>query len=358
MAKHKVSDFADIQSKLSDWFVAKLPERKNLVVEDFNFPENTGESNVTLIVKVNWTAGAGRGFGRFVVRILPEGEKVFNDYDLALQYHMMEAMAANDIPVPPLLALEEDSSIIGGPFYVMNFVDGQIPSDNPPMHMVGWLTEVTEEQRASIWWSGLENMAKIHRLDLDSVTLPDLSRPDRGASYIEQQVKMYEDMTVGRVAEVCNPVILDALKWCRDNMPADENIRLCWGDARPANQIYRDYKSVAVLDWEMACLCNPLLDATWWYWMDYCLSTSLGIPRLPGFGDREETLQRWQELTGYSLDNVAWYELFALVRYTIIMERVFNRMESQGEERMDNLWVPTLTELYEKAQAAITAEQG
>lgn len=352
MAKHTITDLDNVQHKLTDWFKQKLSQRDDLVLEAFSFPENTGESNVTLVVDVNWNESGERVEDKFVVRLLPEGAKVFNDYNLELQYQMLTALVATDVPVPPLLGYEGDSSVVGGPFYVMHFVAGQIPSDNPPMHMTGWLTEVEPEQRARLWWSGVEGMAGIHRLSLDSIELPDLSHPERGASFIEQQIRMYEDLVNDEVKADCDPAILQALSWCRANMPDDSNVRLCWGDARPANMIFRDYDCIAVLDWEMATLCNPLLDLAWWVWMDYCLSTSLGIPRLEGFPERDETLHRWQQLTNYSLDGLPFYELFAVVRYAIIMERVFARMVAKGEQRMDNFVVPIVKELHDKARAS------
>lgn len=349
MAKHDISGLDRIEHKLSQWLREKLSDKPQLEIADFVFPEATGESNVTLIVSASWDGTSGREEGKFVVRIQPQGEKVFNDYNLALQYQLMAMLAPTEVPVPPLLALETDTAVIGSTFYVMHHVDGLIPSDRPPMHMAGWVTEVTPEQRASMWWAGVDAMIALHRLDTADFSLPEgLPGTKEGESAISCQIAMYEALLQGPVAQACEDDLPEIMAWCRENMPADSNLRLCWGDARPANIIYKDFSVAAVLDWEMATVCNPLLDLAWWIWMDVCLSTALGIERLDGFPTREETIAHWQRHTGYAIDDLPYYELFAVLRYTIIMERIFVREEARSGERLPNMWMPLLREIYQK----------
>lgn len=358
MAKHDVSDLEQIERSLRTWLIAKLAPKHDVQIANFVFPEATGESNVTLIVQASWLDEMGsRESSKFVVRILPEGEKIFNEYDLALQYQMMSLLAPTKVLVPMLLALEEDTSVIGSTFYVMHHVEGQIPADRPPMHLEGWVATAAPSEREQMWWSGVEAMAELHKLNPADFDVPNgLSHPERGSSAIAQQVAMYEQLVEGPVKAVCEPELIEILAWCRKNMPDDSNLRFCWGDSRPANIIYKDFKVAAVLDWEMATLCNPLLDLAWWIWMDRCLSTALGIPRLEGFPEREETIQRWQDLTGYPVTNLAYYELFAVLRYTIIMERVFVREFAKSGERLPNFWMSLLRELFERVRIGESPE--
>ena len=77
-----------------------------------------------------------------------------------------------------------------------------------------------------------------------------------------------------------------------------------WCGVTPAlsNVIFRDFEVVAVLDWEMATVCDPLLDLGWWIFADNTLTVGSGYARLPGFESRDETAARWSQLTGRSTD--------------------------------------------------------
>lgn len=350
MAKHDIADLDRVEHKLSQWLQEKLNHHDDVEIADFVFPEATGESNVTLIVSASWRTPAGnREQTKFVVRIQPQGEKVFNDYDLQLQYQLMALLAPTAVPVPALLALETDQHVIGSTFYVMYHVDGLIPSDRPPMHMAGWVTEATVGQRQTMWWNGVDAMIALHKLNPGDFSLPSgLADLNDEPSAISRQLSMYEALIEGPVAAACDDDLPEILAWARDHMPADSNLRLCWGDARPANVIYKDFEVAAVLDWEMATVCNPLLDLAWWFWMDVCLSTAIGIERLAGFPSREETIAYWQQQTGYAIDDLPYYEFFAVLRYTIIMERIFVREEARSGERLPNMWMPLLRDIYQK----------
>ena len=97
---------------------------------------------------------------------------------------------------------------------------------------------------------------------------------------------------------------------------------LTWGDARLSNLIYQDFQVAAVLDWEMASLCDPLLDLGWWLFADDALTRGSGCERLPGFPSRADTAERWSELTGRSAAALGYYELLAGFRFTVIMARL------------------------------------
>ena len=83
---------------------------------------------------------------------------------------------------------------------------------------------------------------------------------------------------------------------------------------------------IAILDWEMANISDLLADLTWWVWVDRCNSEGLGFQRLGGLPDPAEIYADWHERTGRSIDNIAWFELFAVVRYAIILELKFKAM--------------------------------
>ena len=73
-----------------------------------------------------------------------------------------------------------------------------------------------------------------------------------------------------------------------------------------------DFQLVVVMDWELVSLGTPIMDLGWWLFFDDVHSETL--PRLQGLGNRQETIERWEQGTGLSADGVEWYEILAAVR--------------------------------------------
>ena len=118
------------------------------------------------------------------------------------------------------------------------------------------------------------------------------------------------------------PLLAAAQRWLQAHQPPDEHVALCWGDSRPGNQIFRGTQCVAVIDWEMARLGDPVQDLAWWIVLDRCFSEGLGCERLAGFPDRAVTIARWEQLVGRPARHVEYYEVLGLYKFTAIMARV------------------------------------
>jgi aminoglycoside phosphotransferase (APT) family kinase protein len=256
---------------------------------------------------------------------------------------------------------EEDGSLFGGPFYVMDHVAGEIPTDNPPYHGEGWLVEQTPERRRTIWLNGVATMAKIHRLDHRDFDLAFLDEPDLGATPIEQHLNLYERHIDWGLERHRFPLLDTALGWLRDNLLADEPTGLTWGDARISNLIFQGSECVAVLDWEMARLGNPLQDVALWVVMDKCLSEGIGVPRLEGLPDEAETMSHWERVSGHRADarSLLFYKIFAAFCFTFVMARVMTRekqkgtMPAESTYDVDNLASQALVGLLEEAGGSV-----
>ena len=327
--------------RLTDWFSARLPEAESIRVSALTGPGATGFSSDTLMFDLD-TRERGREVHRpLVVRIQPTGFQVFPEYDMGRQFGIQQALAPTAVPTARMHWSEEDAAVLGAPFYVMERVEGRIPSDNPPYHMGGWMTEIQPEERASIWWSGLEVLARIHGLDWEALGLGHLARPGgaersaegpgRGASPLERHLDDYSAFLAwawdGKPHTTCTP----ALEWLYQNRPQEpERLVLCWGDARIGNMIFRDNRCVAVLDWEIATLGSPEEDLAWWLYLDRHHSEGVGVPQLPGFPSREETVARYEEWSGHRVRHLDYYERFAALRFSVIMARLARQMQAYG----------------------------
>ncbi len=326
MPPPKTRDLDLTRRQLCEWLGGKLPGACNLRISGLKGPSETGFSSDTLMFDAEWTDGGPRR-ERLVARFKPSGFTVFPTYDMLMQYRVMKILGGTDVPVPRMRWLEEDEGLLGAPFYVMDRVDGRVPTDNPPYHSGGWIPDLAPREREALWWSGFETMARVHRLDWRALGFGFLDKPARGATPLAQQLHEYDEYFSWGMDRSRHPLIERAQRWLHANQPSHEPVALCWGDSRPGNQIFNGTRCVAVLDWEMARIGDPVQDLAWWITLDRCFSEGLGIERLPGFPDRQATIARWEQLVGRGARHLAYYEMLGLYKFAIIMSRVILQMK-------------------------------
>jgi aminoglycoside phosphotransferase (APT) family kinase protein len=303
----------------------------DVCVGAIEIPAATGFSNETVLFDATWADGAEAH--RLVVRIAPQAYQVFFETNFESQFRVMDALGDHsDVPIPTMLWFEADPGWFGSPFWIMERVDGQVPSDAPPYATAGWLHDSSPAQQAQAWWSGIEAMAAVHRVDWRAAGLDFLADPSRGATGLEQQLQYYEEYLDWAEDEGPHPGARAALARLRAEMPAPppQGDALVWGDSRLSNQIYVDHRVVAVLDWEMVALGDPRIDLGWWLFCDESLSTGSGVPRLPGFPTRDATAARWAELTGRAADDLHYFLIFAGLRFTVVMLRLGTLLPAMG----------------------------
>jgi aminoglycoside phosphotransferase (APT) family kinase protein/putative sterol carrier protein len=297
-----------------------------------------GISNETFLVDATSAAGVER----LVVRVAPTDFLVFPEYDLGRQVQVMRALAGSGVPVPEVLWLEEDARHLGAPFYVMRRIDGEVPSEVPPYHTFGWCLDATPARRAALWWNGIATLARIHAVDWRARGLAFLGEPG-GTAPLDAQLAWWEGY-LRWVGGPPQPVLEAGLAWLRANRYAPRRVALCWGDARLPNLVFREDAVAGVLDWEMAFLGDPEADLGWWIFMDWATSEGYGFPRLDGFPGPEETIARYESLAGAPVEHARWQEIFAALRFGIIMARIATRLKEIG--------APTPTEHFETDNVA------
>jgi aminoglycoside phosphotransferase (APT) family kinase protein len=220
----------------------------------------------------------------------------------------------------------------------MDRVEGSVPTDRPPYHQGGWVFDLPPAQRGELWWSGLEAMARVHRVDWEDPAFDFLPRPPSGVSPIQNELTYYDDFLAWGTDRTKAPLLDRALGWLRDHAPSDEPMGVCWGDSRLANQIFRDRRCIAVIDWEMVFLGNPVADLAWWTTLDRCFSEGIGVPRAEGFPGKAETVARWEELVGRPAEHMPYYEVFAAFRFAVIMARIGGQMKYYEILPADHEW--------------------
>lgn len=305
-------DVEQSRKALAAWLAEKVGAEVEL--GDFAGPGATGFSNETIIVEARY----GGTTDTLVVRVAPTGYTLFPDAAFEAQHRILVTMATQTaVPVPAVRWYETDPSVLGAPFFVMAFVDGVIPEDNPPYTMGGWLKESSPEVQERVFWGAIDTIAEISALDPASLDLPPLlTGLDAQLDYYERflsSVETTEELTVAR----------RALAWLKDNKPEDDGTVFCWGDSRIGNVMFTpEGERLAVVDWEMAVLGSPSQDLAWAWFLDRHHSEGMNEPRLPGFPSKEAMIARFEQRSGRSARAFDYYELFAGFRFCVIMGRL------------------------------------
>ncbi len=344
---------AELKSRLFPWLARKMPHAENLCIADIQKP-GMGISSETYLVDLAYEAAGQRRTEGMVLRTAPQESKVFPEYDLGLQFRIMHLLKDTNVPVARMHWLEEDPSILGAPFFLMERLEGEVPQDYPPYHGSGMFFDATPEERARMWWGGLEAMVKVHKLDWKGLGMSFLGVPKSGTDSVDRQLaywNRYFDWLKDDPAE-SHPTLEASLAWLDENRYAPERVTLCWGDSRMGNVLYRreDRHVVAVMDWEMAFLGDPEADLSWYILLDWQHSAGAGLPRCEGTPEYEETIRRYEELTGWKVKNLLFNEVFSAVRYGMILACVLKNFKRQGipiEEDMilNNVCTQRLSEL-------------
>jgi aminoglycoside phosphotransferase (APT) family kinase protein len=322
-------DLEHTRARLTEWLTRRFPGSTDLEISSLRAPADTGFSSDTLLFDLERTQQGERRSEGLVMRIQPRGFNVFPSYDLSIQYRVMDALAETDAPVPRMVAAEWGEETLGAPFYLMERLEGWVPSDSPPMHVAGRIAEdLSPAEREAVWWSGLDAMARVHRVDPLALGLGFLDEPERGATPLEQQLHYYDAFFSWGVGDRARyPLIARALAWLRERRPEEGSARLCWGDSRLANQIFSGLECIGLLDWEMVRLGDPVQDLAWWVSTDRCFSEGLDAPRLQGLPDRAATVARWEQRTERRAEHLDYYEVLALMRFSVVMARVALQMK-------------------------------
>jgi aminoglycoside phosphotransferase (APT) family kinase protein/putative sterol carrier protein len=322
-----------IVPSLIPWLTKHMPDARNMDISDLQKP-SMGLSNETYLFNLSWDEQGGRRSRPMVLRMAPQDHKVFPDYHLDHQYLIMKALRNTGVPVPEMYWHEEKSGIMGAPFYLMERLYGQLPQDYPSYHGSGMMFEASPDERAKMWWGSLETLAKVHMLDWKSLGLEFLGVPGGGPDPINKQL-LYWDRYFEWIRDEKTeryPLLEKAMQWLRENVYQPERVCLCWGDARIGNTLYRvpDHRVIAALDWEMAFLGDPIADLSWFIFLDRYLSLEYGIARLEGLPTPDETIRRYEDLTGWKVKNFTYNEVFGAMRFGMILVSVMKKMKNMG----------------------------
>lgn len=328
-------DEATTAEALTGWLAGQLPDAKDVSVTDLVVPQSAGMSMTTILFNAAWTEQGTPVTLALVARVAPSEPGVFMDPDLGKEFALMTILGENtSLAVPKARWHESDRSVLGAEFIVVDRAYGEVPADDPPYVLEGWVLDLQPSRRSALYDRAIDVVSTVQSVDWQTLGLGRLlDRPQYGAPGLEQQIG-YWDTVYGWACRGgrSSPTVDAALGWAKANKPEGEELVLNWGDARIGNIMFApgDLAVAAVLDWEMAAIASPEMELGWLTMMIRYYSEGIGVPIPEGMPTVAEVVEAWERATGRTARHLAYYEAFALLRMSILMVRAGNMLIAAG----------------------------
>jgi aminoglycoside phosphotransferase (APT) family kinase protein len=273
-----------------------------------------GKSNLTYLVT--------DGTEEWVLRRPPLWHVLDTAHDMRREFTVMRALAGSPVPVPRMVSLCTDESVLGAPFYLMEHVPGTVLRD-PAL-----LEDLGPERLCTLVLATVDVLAALHAVDCAAVGLADFGRPQ---GFNERQVRRWRrQLDDSHSRDV--PGIDELHRRLAGDIPEGRDATVLHGDFRLDNVLVdTDTPAVrVVLDWEMSTLGDPLADvALMLLYAERPVVSDSGPPRsptsVPGHPTVEEMLDRYAAVSGRDLSGFCWYRAFAAFKLAVILEGVHYR---------------------------------
>jgi aminoglycoside phosphotransferase (APT) family kinase protein len=280
-----------------------------------------GFSNLTYLLRF--------GDRELVLRRPPIGAKIKTAHDMAREYRILSHLhpVYNKVPRPLLFC--DDEQVLGAPFYVMERVKGIILRAQPPQGI-----DLSAEVMRGLSQTFVENLAEIHEVDYEAAGFGDLGSPQ---GYVKRQVEGWTKRYYNaRTDDVTS--IEQLADWLSQHLPPDSTqAALIHNDYKYDNLVLSpsDLKHVvAVLDWEMATIGDPLMDfgTSLGYWVETTdpeewQRYGFGLTSLPGSFTRAELLDHYERRTGRRIDDPVFYFVYGLLKIAVIVQQIYFRYQ-------------------------------
>jgi len=277
-----------------------------------------GHSNLTYLIRF--------GGAELVVRRPPLGPVPPKAHDMAREYRWLAALHPVFPLAPRPYLLCEDPTVIGTIFYVMERRRGVVVRHDEPLSLAHH-----PETRRRVSEALVDTMVDLHSVDVSRSPLADLGKP---AGFVARQVAGWTERWHGsKIAEVPEMEALSA--WLAARIPADPaEPSVVHGDFKLDNVLLNPLDLgdvVAVFDWEMSALGDPLVDLGIFlaYWtptappsQQDALTT---VTDRPGYLSKEQVIERYASRSGRDVSAIRFYETFALFKIAVVIQQIFYR---------------------------------
>jgi len=291
-----------------------------------------------------------------VLRRPPRHKRSNSDETMRREARILSALAGSDVPHPTLVAAESDESVLGASFYLMTMVDGFVPTVGMPSLHAG-----DPGIRYRMGLSFVDAAAALAAVDHIAVGLGDFGRVE---GYLERQVPRWRSQleSFSRLDGYPGPDIphlTEVGDWLEANCPLSSSPGLIHGDFHLGNVMFHNKSPdvVAVLDWELATVGDPLVDVglILAMWPEPGGKSALmSVEPWEGFPSATDLLDRYRQVTGRDMSMVEWYTVLACFKTGIILEGTFARaLSGQASREMGDLLHAVTLMLFERGWSII-----
>jgi aminoglycoside phosphotransferase (APT) family kinase protein len=299
-------------------------------------PIGDGHSNLTFLVS--------DGTRRIVVRRPPPPPVPPGGHDMLREARLIGALSGTDVPVPKVLAVAQAGEVLDVPLYVMTHVDGIVATDSTPERLS------TAHGRRDLAVALIDTLAALHTVDWRARGLGDFGRPEGfNERHLRRMAGLVADAQ-GNTPEA----FAELAAWLSAEVPAEAGASIVHNDYRLGNVMIGTEppaRILAVLDWELATIGDPLLDVGY-FLASYPVAgepltptQELGAALLePGYPSREELATRYADATGLDLSNLSWYVAMSLWKLAVLYE--YGRRRAATGKGDDYYADPALVERF------------
>lgn len=290
-----------------------------------------GHSNINYLLQ--------RSGHNVVLRRGPRPPYPASAHNMVREARLLQALHTEGIPVPRVIAICEDDAVLGVPFYLMEFLDGIVLTDELP----SWAHDPIS--RRAVVQSAMDELASLHALDVSATPLAQFGKT---SGYLERQVALFNTLW-GRITRRELPEFAEVGGWLERHRPVSQRLSVVHGDYRLGNLMYAraaPARATGILDWEMATLGDPLADLGYFtatYSADDRLSTVMDltpVTRETGFPTRVELVEYYARRSTLDVSHLAWYEALAYWKSAVFCEEIYTRW--LDGERPGDLFAPRL----------------
>lgn len=277
-----------------------------------------GSSNLTYLVRI--------GSDEFVLRRPPFGNTVKTAHDMRREFDVLSKLAPVYAPAPRPVLFCDDLSVIGSEFYLMERRRGLIIRGRSPETL-----EDSRDLQRSVCDSFVRNLAELHSLDYVAAGLGDLGKPD---GYCRRQVEGWTKRYFAAKTDEW-PELEEAIAWLNANIPSESGASLVHNDYKFDNIMLDPAdltRIVAVLDWEMVTVGDPLMDlgTSLGYWMSRDAGIEmLSMPFNPRVlmenVSRAELVEMYSVASGRNVTNAVFYYVFGTFKIAVIAQQIYAR---------------------------------
>jgi len=297
-----------------------------------------------------------RGELRCAMRIPPPSAPAGRDEGIRREWRIIEALTGTDVPHAEAVAVCADPSVLGRAFYLMGFVDGWSPMSQP-----GWPAPFDADlaARRGLGYQMAEGIALLSKVDWRAKGLHDLGRPD---GFHERQVDRWlAFLREYQFREL--PGLEEASGWLRTHRPRHWSPGIMHGDYHAANVMFSRTGPdvVAIVDWEMCTIGDPLLDLGWllatWRQDDGSSVFGHALGGQDGLASTDDLLERYAANTTRDLSQMTWYTVLACFKLGIVIEGTLARAcAGKAEKEVGDQLHAATVHLFERALGLIDKE--